>query len=189
MKRCPTFHCCRILDFNVFSYELANFKMAHFTISPFHHFTISPFHHFTILVVRWSDGPVVRWSRTFSYCCWVGPFWNLPPHNWKHWSQESYNNERLDSSSSSYFKWTFWYLLIRMKKFWKQNIQPLDHRTTGPPDHWTTGQPDHRTIGPPDHRTTGPPDHQNGEMVQWWNGEMVKWWNGDMVIWWNGEMV
>ena len=28
MKRCPTFHCCRILDFNVFSYELANFKMA-----------------------------------------------------------------------------------------------------------------------------------------------------------------
>ena len=28
MKRCPTFHCCGILDFNVFSYELANFKMA-----------------------------------------------------------------------------------------------------------------------------------------------------------------
>ena len=24
MKRCPTFHCCGILDFNVFSYELAN---------------------------------------------------------------------------------------------------------------------------------------------------------------------
>ena len=28
MKRCPTFRGCRILDFNVFSYELANFKMA-----------------------------------------------------------------------------------------------------------------------------------------------------------------
>ena len=28
MKRCPTFHYCRIFDFNVFSYELENFEMA-----------------------------------------------------------------------------------------------------------------------------------------------------------------
>ena len=33
----------------------------------------------------------------------------LPTHNWK---QESYNYERLDTSSSSYFKGTFWHLLI-----------------------------------------------------------------------------